>query len=144
MKNLVVILIISMGVVAGAFAQDNFENNPKVQEMRKAFYNKELQFTDAEATAFWPLFNQYQKEEKQLKKQYGTGEKIALMDDEEAKKHIQRSFEFDKKKGALKEQYFEKFAEVLPIRKVAMIEATERKFKMNVLRKVRENRQKRN
>ena len=144
MKNLIIILILGLGVVSGTFAQKNFENNPKVQKMRKEFYNKELQFTATEATAFWPLFNQYQTEERKLRKQYKAGAKIELMDDDEAKKHIQQSFEFDKKKSALREKYFEKFSKALPIRKVAMIEATERKFKIEVLKKVRENRANKN
>ncbi len=144
MKKLVVFLIVSISISAAAFAQKKFENNPKVMELRKAFYNKELLFTDAESKAFWPLFKQFQAEEKSLKKQYRSSKPTKIGTDEDAEKHIQKSFEFDQKKAALKKKYFEKYSKVLPVKKVAQLDATERKFKKEVLKKVRENRKKRN
>ena len=142
MKKLGVFLMLSMFVVTGALAQGNFENNPKVKEMRKKFYNKELIFTDAEAQAFWPLFNEFQKKERLLRRQYKSDTKPA--NEDEADKQIKLSLEYDQKKSELKKEYLDKFSKVLPVRKVAMLEATERKFKREVLKKVRENRQKRN
>lgn len=144
MKKLVIILILGMSVTIGAFAQGNFDNNPRVQKLRKEFYNTELQFTDAEAKAFWPLFEQYQRENRKLRKEYKMDANPTLLNNTEAEERIKKSFEHDEKKNEIKKKYFDKFSKVLPVRKVALLESTERKFKKSVLKKVRQNRQRRN
>lgn len=143
MKKLVVFLILSMSITVGALAQKNLENNPKVKKMRKEFYDKELELTDSEASAFWPVFEAYKKEERALRQEYKPA-RPELLNDGEAEQQVRRSIEFEEKKTALKKRYLEKFSDVLPVRKVAMLEATERKFKRAVLRKIRQNRQGRN
>ena len=143
MKKLVLILCLSVAFVASVFAQENFENNPRVKELRKKFYDRELAFTPDESKAFWPLFSQLQREQRKLRKQYNAGADIDIMEDKDAEAHLEKMFEYDQKKADLKKKYFDKFSEVLPIRKVAKIEATERKFKREVLKRVRKNRQKR-
>jgi len=142
MKKLVLILIVSISFVAGAFAQQGFESNPKVKDLRKKFFNKELLFTDAEDKAFWPIFNKYQREVRSLEKQYKS--KKYPETDQGAEDKIQDSIERDEKKAAIKKKYLSQFSKVLPVKKVAKIEPTERKFKREVLKKVRENRKKRN
>lgn len=143
MKKLVVFLILSISISLASFAQRHLENNPRVQKMRKEFYEKELQLTDAESKAFWPLFEEYKKEERALRKKYKPVD-IATVPDKEAEKELTKSIELEKKRTALKEKYLNKFSEVLPVRKVALIEPTERKFKKSVLKKIRQNRQRRN
>ena len=142
MKKLVLILFLSISFVAGVFAQDNFENNPRIKELRKTFYTKELQLTDAESKAFWPLHKEMTKEQKLLKKQYKVNAKVELMPDDKAKEHLDNLFIYEQKKTELKKTYFDKFTKVLPVRKVAKIESTERKFKKEVLKRVRKNRNK--
>ncbi len=136
MKKLVLFLLMGLFVVS-SYAQRNLENNPKVMQKRKEFYNKELQFTPAEEKAFWPIYQKYQKEEDKLRKEYRPNAKLDLMSDAEAEAHIKRSFEYDQKKNDLKKTYFDKFSEVLPVRKVALIGATERKFKKLILKQVK-------
>jgi len=141
MKKLVLILFVSISFVAGALAQ-KFENNPKIKEARKKFFNKELLLTDAENKAFWPIFDKYQKENRALAKQYRS--KKHPETDQGYNDKIQDSIEFDEKKAALKKKYLEQFSKVLPVKKVAKIERTEQKFKREVLKRVRKNRNNRN
>lgn len=141
MKKLVLILFVSITFVAGAFAQ-SFEKNPKVKEARKKFFAKELLFTDAEEKAFWPIFEKYQEENRRLSREYKS--RTYPETNEGAEKKIKDSFEFDEKKAAVKKKYLNEFSKVLPVKKVAKIEPTEKKFKREVLKQVRKNRQRRN
>ena len=140
MKKLGLILLMSVAFIATSFAQDDIDSNPKVMEKRKAFYNKELQFTNAEASAFWPMYMKYQKEQRALRKQYRTNAKIELMSDKEAEQHVKKSLEFKQKETDLMKKYFDKFSTVLPVRKVAMLTATERKFKRLILNEIKKKR----
>jgi hypothetical protein len=140
MKNLILFLLLGVITISSTFAQDNMDNNPKVMQKRKEFYNKELQFTPAEQKAFWPIFEKYQKEEDQLRRKYRPNAKLELMNDDEAEAQIKRSFEYDQKKNELKQKYFDQFSEVLPVRKVALIGPTERKFKKLILKQIKARR----
>ena len=140
MKKLVLMILISAAFVASATAQKRFENNPKVQEARQKFYNQELGLTADEQKAFWPLFEAMKKEQQALNKEYRPKKNRGAMNDAELTADLDRQYEFDQKKAELKKKYTDKFSEVLPVRKVALIEATERKFKKEVLKKVRQNR----
>ncbi len=142
MKKLLLILFVSISFIAGAVAQQGFESNPKVKDLRKKFFNKELLFTDAEDKAFWPIFNKYQGEIKSLTKQYKSRKYPET--DKGAEDKIKDSLEFDDKKSALKKKYLDQFSKVLPVKKVAKIEPTERKFKREVLKQVRKNRKGKN
>ena len=140
MKKLGLILLMSVAFFATSFAQNDLDSNPKVMEKRKAFYNKELQFTDAEANAFWPVYMKYQKEQKALRKQYRANAKVELMTDAEAEAHVKKSLEYKQKETDLMAKYFDKFSAVLPVRKVAMLTATERKFKRLILNEIKKKR----
>ena len=112
----------------------------RIQEERVKFFTQELQLTQAESKVFWPLFDQYRTDERSLENQYKSKKKLALLTDEEVEAHIYKMFELEEKKVALKKSYFEQLKEKLPIRKIAMLESTERKFKRMVLKKIQNNR----
>ncbi len=137
MKRSIIIAFAFLISITSLLAQKNMDN-PKVQEMRKEFYGKKLQFTAEESEAFWPLFNNYQKDEKKLKKKYKVGADVGIMSDSEAEKHLENMVEFEEKKAALKKDYVNQFKTVLPVRKVAMLDKTERQFKQNLLKKYKQ------
>lgn len=144
MKKLVLIILISAAFVAGTTAQKKFENNPKVHEARKSFYNQELSLTEVEQDVFWPIFNAMRKDEQKLKKKYIEDKnEIIRRGGGESKEILDLQYEFDLKKAALKNKYINEFSKVISIRKVIQLEDTERKFKRKVLKQIRRNRSRR-
>jgi hypothetical protein len=139
MKQLILGLFVFLSVTNFTAAQD-FENE-NIQEMRVKFYNENLQFTDAEKQSFWPLFNQYKKDEKSLKNQFKPNQRFELMSDEQAKEFILKSLDQEENLLDLKRQYVIKMMDVIPVRKVAMLNRTERQFKRTLLNNVKNNRQ---
>jgi hypothetical protein len=118
-----------------------FDNNEKVQEMRVKFYNEHLQFTDAEKQSFWPLFEQFKNDEKSLKKQFKPNQRFELMSDAQAEEYILKSLDHEEQLIDLKRQYVKKMMQVIPVRKVAMLNRTERQFKRKILNEVKRKRQ---
>ncbi len=139
MKQLILGLFAFLSIMPSAASQ-NFENE-NIQEMRVKFYNEHLQFTDAEKQSFWPLFNQFKKDEKALKSQFKPNQRFELMSDAQAKEFILKSLDQEEKLLDLKRQNVIKMMEVIPVRKVAMLSRTERQFKRNLLNNVKKNRQ---
>ena len=141
MKQSILILFAFLYTTASISAQDFENENEKVQEMRMKFYNEQLQFTEAEKQSFWPLFEQFKKEEQNLKNQFKPDQRFELMSDAQAEEFILKSLDHEEKLVELKRQYVKKMMEVIPVRKVAMLNRTERQFKYMILNDFRKKRQ---
>ena len=68
MKNLILILILSAGSFSMASAQnDNREQKTeKVQALKIAFITQKLELTSEEAQRFWPVYNRYETDIRQV------------------------------------------------------------------------------
>ncbi len=139
MKQSILVLFVFFGTFQIAIAQDF--NNPNVQEMREKFYNEQLQFTEQEQKDFWPLFNQFKKDEQALKKQTKPNQRFDLMSDAQAEAFILKSLDTERKIIDLKRDYVVKLMKVIPVRKVAMLNRTERQFKQKILNNLKKKRQ---
>ncbi len=134
------IILMSLVVLIALAAQAQRPDNPRVKEMRKEFYKKELQFTAQEENDFWRIYDEYKAEEEKLNEQFNSDAKIELMNDDQARAHILEMLDMEAEKAVLKRKYTERLMEVLPVRKVAMVPRTERKFKRQLLNKVKDRR----
>jgi hypothetical protein len=92
---------------------------------QKAFIlAQNMEFTEAEAVDFWPVYEQYEQSFDTLNDQ-----RLALvrkylamyetLTDEQARQPAAESLSLEEKKTALKRKYFEEFAEVITARKAA-------------------------
>ena len=120
------------------FAQPDEGDNPRIQEMRVAFFEEELQFTPEESAAFWPVYQKYREDRKNLKSKYPMNKRMELMTDSEAEHFIDQHLELEEKELALKRTYINELKGVISIRKIAMINRTERKFKQALLNKIKD------
>ena len=141
MKKIIFIAIFLAGILNTSIAQGELE--ARIQEKRVDFFNTELQLTDSEADQFWPLYDQYRGEKESLKKSYNKNQKLELMSDKEVEGYIFASFELQEKELALRRKYFEKLRGFLPIRKIALLNRTEQKFKRKLLQHVKQRRKSR-
>ena len=66
MKRILTILLISCFTTFAANAQD--DKGAEIEKLKIAFLSKQLDLTVEEAQKFWPVFNSYEKEWKQLLK----------------------------------------------------------------------------
>ncbi len=123
-----------------AYAQRGNGDNERIQQMRVEFFNQELQLTTEEATAFWPIYEQYRKDQKILRQEYRQDRNMELMTDAEAERYVEDHLILEEKQIALKRKYIAQFKGVISIRKIAMINRTERKFKKNLLHKIQDRR----
>jgi len=83
-----------------------------------------MQFTDAESTAFWPIYRDYARDQQvigderlALVKDYATN--YETMDDNKAKDMVQRMINIDDKTLNLREDYWPKFMKALGAKRAA-------------------------
>lgn len=145
--------LLALMVTVGAIGQDaptkKMEKREKVKAMKIAFITQEVDFTEAEAQAFWPIYNKHEKNIKALRKEHKTlrekfkGKKIDDLTDAEAKELVDGEMSFKEKKLAIEKQYKTDIEAVLPIKKVLKYFKAERDFKRKLLKRMRGKRGKR-
>jgi hypothetical protein len=86
---------------------------------RATIITQAMNFSDKEAAAFWPVYQQYEYERSRLDngrvaviKEYT--QKYPTLTDAEAKAMAEQMFEYDSRLAALKKKYYKKFNKVLP------------------------------
>jgi hypothetical protein len=98
MKKYLLILILIFGSFSFVHAQ-NGQRAEKVQELKIAFITQKLQLTSAEAEKFWPVYNSYENEIKQLRATNKNGD---VLENEQKLLDIRKKYKpsFEKILGA--------------------------------------------
>ena len=123
-------------------AQDNDDNINKIQAQRAAFFTERLSLTPAEAEKFWPVYNEYDAKRARLNAEETRlinlfKENKASLTDKEIDSDIKKIFDTRKAITTLNEDYYLKFRQVLPARKVMKLIITETQFRVWLLNKLR-------
>lgn len=118
----------------------------RIRALRVAFITEKLKLTPDESQKFWPLYNEYEAEQKKIRQKYKLKKDFATMTDAEAEQLLSSSLEMEQQLLNLKKDYVQRLRKVIPVRKIAMLNRVERDFKEELLKKLRElqqNRQRR-
>ena len=75
MKKYLLILIALFGSFSFAVAQNtNAQRSEKIKALKIAFITQKLQLSSAEAEKFWPVYNQYENEVRQIRAKNRNGD----------------------------------------------------------------------
>ena len=133
-----VLAVTLIGFVGSAAAQDKPADNmdlvkEKIRTDKKLFIATNMQLTESEANAFWPVYEAYQAElgklrdrEIKLIEEFAT--KYETMSDDAAKKLLDDSLSIDSDHQKLRQSYLSKIRGVLPDKKVARYYQLENKI----------------
>ena len=135
---LAVLLIVSLALPLAAQQEKPADNMNVVREAlranKKALVADNMQLTESEAKAFWPVYEEYQTEIKvigdrmvKLIENYGATHKV--MTDDTAGKLLKNLMSIQRDRVTLQEKYLPKFEKVLPMTKVARYYQIENKFR---------------
>jgi len=103
----------------------------KIEAIKMAYLTDELEFTVAESQAFWPVYNELQNKEQELREQQRTSLK-KLSDDEPSGKEVEKMlYSFADTHIAIEElrkSYLDDFIEVIGAKKTAQLLRAEKEF----------------
>lgn len=142
MKNKILAAIVLLFLGTYAHGQQPGDNE-RLQAMRVAFITNALQLTPEESQNFWPVYNEYEAEQREIRKKYRAGRQMMLMNDEELEQHLENTLRMEEELLQLKRTYIDRLKEVLPIRKIAMLNQAENKFKEEILKQIRQRQENR-
>ena len=144
MKSLtLVVLAVTVLFAAPSFAQESANMTmeilkEKVKADKKLIVATNMNLTDAEAKAFWPLYDGYQKELDQLNQRVGATIRSyadahnagkGMIPNETAKKLLKEALATDEAEVKLRQSYAAKLEKVLPATKVARYLQIENKIR---------------
>jgi len=136
-RNLHILLVLML--LAGAVLGQNQENLQKVETAKIGFITQRINLTTAQATTFWPLYNDYSTKKKEyrsalkdLRKETGN---LSTTDDK-ILANIKETFALRRREIDLEAEFFEKFKKVLSARQLAELYKAEQEFTRMLLSKL--------
>ncbi|HRG57856.1 MAG TPA: sensor of ECF-type sigma factor [Bacteroidia bacterium] len=122
-------------------AQTKADKKEQIAAFRVAFITKELNLSSKEAQSFWPVYNEYQDKLEVLRtSRRKENKKLSTesMTDQEAEQFVDNEIEFKVNEAHLQKQYFTRFKQSLPVKKVALLIKAEDDFKRELLKQLKD------
>lgn len=117
-------------------------NMEKVKQMRTTFINQKLNLSEQEKAIFWPLFDKYLAEKKQLMKpKFSVPMEtidFSVMSTAELNEYIESQLQIKEKQAALERKYMTEFKKILPLVKTARLMTIEEEFRMFLMKQAKE------
>lgn len=116
--------------------------NEKIEALKIGYITKRLDLTAAESQKFWPVYNQYEAEKKEIRKStIGTIKELKEDGDftnAEAEAAIAKHLEFKSRDMELTKKYVAEFRKILPATKVAKLVTAEEHFKKMLMKQAQQ------
>ncbi|MFG6685530.1 hypothetical protein ACGK9U_03040 [Mariniflexile sp. HNIBRBA6329] len=128
MKTLTsIVFIISFSLAT--FAQSNGD---KIKTLKIAYITEKLNLSEKEAQKFWPIYNEFEEENSNLRRQsYETRKKTDLntISEEEALQLLKKIRMNEEKRDKLKSEFINNLMKVIPAKKIILLHKVEDDFK---------------
>jgi hypothetical protein len=151
MKKFILFGILFIFSFTIAMAQERRDPSPEMWEKIKAekisFFTSKLNLTPAEAQAFWPVYNEFEKKRFDIQRQIHDFERMpddeyAKLTEQEIIKMTNNYIESFEKEASLRKEYHNKFLKILPQKKVLLMYRTENEFRGHMIREYRKDQDK--
>jgi hypothetical protein len=151
MKKFILFSILCIFSLTFVMAQGRREPSPEMFEKIKAekisFFTSRLDLTPAEAQAFWPVYNEFEKKRFDIQRQIHDFERMpdeeyAKLSEQEIVKMTNNYIESFEKEANLRKEYHNKFQKILPQKKVLLMYRTENEFRGHMIREYRKDQEK--
>ena len=136
-----VLVVVCCSFVSSVFAQSKTDEaeiaRANIQAQKKEIVAANMQLTDAESKAFWPVYNEFQNGLRQINDKLGAvigdfAKNYNTMTDAKAAEILNGYLAAEKERLVLKEKYVPKFKKVLPMIKVTRYYQIENKLEAMV------------
>ncbi len=120
-----VLVVLAAGAARAQTVKETLEvTRQAVESQRRVLVAGALPLTDAEADAFWPLYDAYEKERRPLDEQANKLvvdflAAAATLTDAQAQAMLDKALKVDESRLRVRREYLERMAKAIPSRKVA-------------------------
>lgn len=111
----------------------------RLEATKIAFISQKMDLSPREAEKFWPIYNQYEKENRDLLKQ--RREMAQSKTEMSPENRLNEQFEFEEKMLEIRKKYTKEFGKAVSSEKVLRLFEAERAFKANLVKELQQRRQ---
>jgi hypothetical protein len=118
-------------------------NNPqrpnleRVKAVRVAVLTEKMNLSAEEAEKFWPVYNEYEKEQKKIREKFQPNKDILALDDSAVEKHLFGMLDMEEELVKLKKKYYLNFSKMVGYRKVAILAKSDREFNFAMIERLK-------
>jgi glutamyl/glutaminyl-tRNA synthetase len=124
-------------VATVVFAQRPFQGGgprAKLHAFKVAYITETLALNSQDSTKFWGIYNQYEEEKKDIRKQMKRiAQGLIAKPDEQLKKDLDTFLSLKQKEVEVEKKYINEFLKVINIRQVAALYQAENQIKKKIL-----------
>jgi hypothetical protein len=133
-----IIFIISFSLIS--FSQ---QNRDKIKTLKIAFITEKLDLSEKEAQQFWPIYNAFEDEQYQIRRNSFQGRNkinFETLTEKEASSLLKEMRSVETKRHALKTKFIDDLTKILPAKKIIMLDKVEDDFKHKMFEEYRRRR----
>ncbi len=149
MKKILILIILAIFTAPSLIAQERHDGDrdgdrdgdmfQKIKAEKISFFTTKLDLTPAEAQAFWPVYNEFEKKRFDIQRQMHDfermpDEKFASLSDAEIQKLTDNYIQSFETQAQLLKDYNKQFMKILPNKKVLLLYRTENEFRSHLIR----------
>jgi hypothetical protein len=142
-----ILLVAFLMISFGTMAQNNAQATQKARENAKAkldaariaLITERLDLTPEQAQAFWPLYNEYAEERRQVQRQFREQRQemdLENLTEEQQKQLLRQRMEQKQKQLNLENKYGERLLNVINARQMMALKKAEDDFRTMILRRI--------
>ena len=150
MKNIIVASMLFM-LPFFASAQKPGDRSAEIESLRISYLTQKLDLSEDEAKIFWPIYNEFQKEQSALRKEraqnmisFRKTTEIDDLSDTEVQNLIVNELNFKQRDLSIEKKYYYKLKSSLPIKTVGKYYRAQETFKRELLSRYKNGRAERN
>ena len=141
MRNLIIALVLVGACLHALPSQaQQQDRGERIRALKVAYITDKLQLTPEESEKFWPVYNQYETEQKRIRQKYKADLDLSIMKDEDLERSITDRFEMEEQLIKLKRDYFQRMKSFIAVRKIAQLQRSEQEFNRELLKRIQEAR----
>lgn len=151
MKNIVIIALLFMLPFCVNAQRPGGRMSPEIESYRVSYLTQKLELSEEEAKIFWPIYNDFQKEQAALRKERAQNlisfrkiTDIENLSDTEVQVLIVNELNFKQKELALERKYYYKLKSSLPIKIIGKYYRAQETFKRELLSRYKNGKLERN
>lgn len=120
-------------------AQEKAQRSQQIEAVKIAFITQKLNLKSSEAEKFWPVYNSYQKEMREV---FKLRREAKNKKDGNAGEKLSGELDFESRILDIRKKYKQEFSKVLPDEKVSQFYEAEREFREQMINELKDRRKK--
>lgn len=135
-------LLLLLAFMCNMVAAQPRERFERIHAIKVGYLTDKLHLTPEQAAKFWPVYNQYEDERHNMRREYLAKyrDNQPNRDREEAMKYIDDNLDYQEAELKLKRKYKDAFLKIISAQQMADLYQAERDFKKMLIQQLRERR----